>query len=150
MFFQHPGININLFGFLKGYALESIRDLLRSYEVKDALVNMGNSSVLALGKHPLIDGWRVGFGQNVVSQNQEQEILLKDECLTISGNNSFERKHIIIPSSGKLVEGKWAVAVVTKSETVGEVLFTALFAADARQWKSIKEEFSPRLVLKLV
>lgn len=111
---------------------------------------MGNSSVLALGKHPLIDGWKVGFGQNVVSQNQEQEILLKDECLTISGNNSFERKHIIIPSSGKLVEGKWAVAVVTKSETVGEVLFTALFAADVCQWKSIKEEFSPRLVLKLV
>lgn len=69
-------------------------------------MNMGNSSVLALGKHPLIDGWRVGFGQNVVSQNQEQEILLKDECLTISGNNSFERKHIIIPNSGKLVEAK--------------------------------------------
>lgn len=150
LFFQHPGININLSGFLKGYALESIRDLLRSYEVKDALVNMGNSSVLALGKHPLIDGWRVGFGQNVVSQNQEQEILLKDECLTISGNNSFERKHIIIPNSGKLVEGKWAVAVVTKSGAVGEVLSIALFAADARQWKSIKEEFSPRLVLKLV
>ena len=33
LFFQHPGININLSGFLKGYALESIRDLLRSYEV---------------------------------------------------------------------------------------------------------------------
>ncbi len=150
LFFQYPGIKINLSGFLKGYALENIRELLQLYGVKDALVNMGNSSVLALGKHPLADGWKVGFGQDVVPQKEKQEILLKDECLTVSGNSSLERKHIIIPHSGKLVEGKWAVAVVTKSGTIGEVLSTALFAADASQWKSLEKEFRPHLILKLV
>lgn len=150
LFLQHPGININLSGFLKGYALENIRGILQFYGVQDALVNMGNSSVLALGKPPLTDGWKVGFGQNVVPQKEKQEILLQNECLTVSGNNSFKRKHIITPNSGKLVEGKWAVAVVTKSGTVGEVLSTALFAADDSQWGLLETEFCPRLVLKVV
>ena len=46
-FFRQPGITINLSGFLKGYALEKTGTLLQHYEVKDALINMGNSSVLA-------------------------------------------------------------------------------------------------------
>ena len=48
LLFLQPGVTINLSGFLKGYALEKTRKLLQYYEVKDALINMGNSSVLAL------------------------------------------------------------------------------------------------------
>lgn len=151
LFFQHPGININLSGFLKGYALECIRKLLQFYGVRDALVNMGNSSVLALGKTPFGKEWKVAFGQDGISREQGgEEVLLKNECLTVSGNNSSERKHIVIPYSGKLVEGRRAVAVVTKSGTVGEVLSTALFAADICQWRFIETEFHPRLILNLV
>ena len=52
LFFSRPGVTINLSGFLKGYALEKIRPLLRQFGVDNALVNMGNSSVLALGCQP--------------------------------------------------------------------------------------------------
>lgn len=92
LFFLQPGVTINLSGFLKGYALEKIRELLQQYEVENALVNMGNSSVLALGHHPLADGWKVNFGQSAVTQEKEwPEIFLKNECLTTSGNDSHER-----------------------------------------------------------
>lgn len=71
-------MTINLSGFLKGYALEKIRELLQQYEIENALVNMGNSSVLALGHHPLADGWKVNFGQSAVTQAKEwPEIFLK-------------------------------------------------------------------------
>ena len=150
LFFQHSGININLSGFLKGYALESIRELLQLYGIEDALVNMGNSSILALGHHPLATGWRIGFEQGFVSnKGEKQEVLLKNECLTVSGNDSLERKHIIAPYSGKLIEGKWMVAVVTESGAVGEILSTAWFAADTYQQKLLEMEFHPRLILKL-
>ena len=120
LFFLQPGVTINLSGFLKGYALEKIRELLQQYEIENALVNMGNSSVLALGHHPLADGWKVNFGQSAVTQAKEwPEIFLKNECLTTSGNDSHERKHIIDPQSGKLVEGKREVAVVTANGAVG-------------------------------
>ena len=143
-------MTINLSGFLKGYALEKTRKLLQYYEVKDALINMGNSSVLALGHHPLADGWKVNFGQSAVTQAKEwPEIFLKNECLTTSGNDSHERKHIIDPQTGKLIEGKREVAVVTANGAVGEVLSTSLFVADARQRELLKVEFCPRLILDL-
>lgn len=150
LLFLQSGVTINLSGFLKGYALEKIRELLQHYEVEDALINMGNSSVLALGRHPLADGWKVNFGQSAVLQQKRQpELLLKNECLTTSGNDSHERKHIIDPQSGRLVEGKREVAVVTDNGAVGEVLSTSLFIADARQRKLLEAEFHPRLILDL-
>lgn len=148
LFFLQPGVTVNLSGFLKGYALEKIRELLRQYEVENALVNMGNSSVLALGHHPLADGWKVSFGQSAVSQ-ELPEIFLKDECLTTSGNDSHERKHIINPQNGKLIEGKRKVAVVTANGAVGEVLSTSLFVADICRRERLKREFCPRLILDL-
>lgn len=148
LFFSRQGVAINLSGFLKGYALEKIRTLLRCHAVEHALVNMGNSSVLALGHHPLADGWKVSFGQNAVLEDKNRmEVFLQDECLTTSGNDSQERKHIIDPRSGKLVEGKRQVAVVTENGAVGEVLSTSLFVANACQRKRLEAEFSPRLIL---
>ena len=150
LLFLRPGVTINLSGFLKGYALEKTRKLLQHYEVKDALINMGNSSVLALGHHPLADGWKVSFGQGAVPKGREpQELLLQNECLTTSGNDSYERKHIINPRNGKPVEGEREVAVVTDNGAIGEVLSTSLFVADVRQRKILKAEFHPRLILDL-
>ena len=148
--FLQPGLTVNLSGFLKGYALDKIRELLKHYGVENALVNMGNSSVLALGHHPLADGWKVDFGQFIASQQGERpELLLQNECLTTSGNDSHERKHIINPLTGELVEGRRGVAVVTTGGAVGEVLSTALFVANARQREALEAEFCPRLILDL-
>ena len=150
IFYRQPGITINLSGFLKGYALETIRDILHSCSIENALINMGNSSVLALGHHPLADGWKVGFGQGAVPNGRKpQELLLQNECLTTSGNDSHERKHIINPRNGKPVEGKREVAVVTDNGAIGEVLSTGLFVADARQREILEAEFRPRLILDL-
>lgn len=144
--FSRLGISLNLSGFLKGYALEKIRNLLQLYEVENALINLGNSSILALGYHPMADGWKVGFGQ-VVTSNQRKypDLLLQNECLTISGNESDERKHIINPRNGKLIVGRKEVAVVTESGIIGEVLSTSLFVANSFQRKSLEAEFHPRL-----
>ena len=46
IFYRQPGITINLSGFLKGYALETIRDILHSCSIENALINMGNSCLL--------------------------------------------------------------------------------------------------------
>ncbi len=121
IFFRQPGITINLSGFLKGYALDTIKPILQEAMINDALVNIGNSSILALGNHPAGSGWMVN------------NICLRDECLTTSGNDSPERRHIISPQTGKCIEGAGHIAVVTTSGAVGEVLSTALFVADKEQ-----------------
>lgn len=116
-FYWQPGITINLSGFLKGYALETIRDILHSCSIENALINMGNSSVLALGNHPAGTGWKVNFGNQSETEKtgESQSILLYNECLTTSGNESEGRRHIISPQNGNFVEGLRQIAVVTRT-----------------------------------
>ena len=151
LLFLQPGVTINLSGFLKGYALEKTRKLLQHYEVKDALINMGNSSVLALGNHPVGTGWKVSFDDqaSTTKNHKTQSILLNNECLTTSGNNSDDRKHIISPSSGKPLEGVRQVTVVTDDGTTGEILSTSLFVANQKQRELIMSEFLPKRVIDL-
>lgn len=113
-------MRINLSGFLKGYALDKAVGLTRRASVKNALLNFGNSSVFALGNHPSGSGWPVADAVG-------NEYVLHDECLTTSGNNSEDRKHIINPLTGKFIEGMGAVSVVTRTATEGEVASTVAF-----------------------
>lgn len=91
---------------------------------------MGNSSILALGNHPVGSGWKIN------------DILLHNECLTTSGNDSPSRRHIVSPQNGKLVEGVKQIAVVTTNGSIGEILSTSLFAADSEQRKALLAESS--------
>lgn len=99
-------IVVDLSGFLKGYALDRLRPLLEERGIADALVNMGNSSIMALGDVP---------GP------------IKNACLTTSGNDSPERRHIINPLTGELIEGKRQVQVITPTGAEGEVEATRQF-----------------------
>ena len=128
--FSQPGVSINLSGFLKGYALETIKDILNESMIENALINMGNSSILALGNHPVGSGWKIN------------NILLHNECFTTSGNDSPKRRHIISPRNGKLVEGVKQIAVVTTNGAIGEILSTSLFAADSEQREALLAKFS--------
>lgn len=145
IFFRQEGVKLNLSGFLKGYALETIREILKDCRIENALLNMGNSSVLGLGNNPHTSGWSVSFEKyrNTPTETGVQGVLLRNQCLTTSGNDSESRKHIISPRSGKLVEGARQVAVVTADGITGEILSTALFAADKKQQEVLLAEFSP-------
>lgn len=176
VFFRQPGVTLNLSGFLKGYALEKIKSILKESMIENALINMGNSSVLALGNHPMGKGWKINFGwtanasTNVATNastntatnatadtattaatdasanaDNPQSILLYNECLTTSGNESSQRKHIISPRSGEFVKGARQIAVVTADGSIGEILSTGLFAADDEQREALLAEFSPFL-----
>lgn len=165
VFFRQPGVTLNLSGFLKGYALEKIKSILKESMIENALINMGNSSVLALGNHPMGKGWKINFGWAAnastntatdtatttaatdasANADNPQSILLYNECLTTSGNESSQRKHIISPRSGEFVKGARQIAVVTADGSIGEILSTGLFAADDEQREALLAEFSPFL-----
>lgn len=151
IFFRQAGTTINLSGFLKGYALDRIKQILHTHKIENALINMGNSSILALGNHPSGKGWKVGFGSqaNIAKSGKDQSILLHNECLTTSGNDSYERKHIISPWSGQPLEGVRQVAVVTNDGTTGEVLSTSLFVADQEQRQALTAEFLSPIIIDL-
>jgi len=133
--FARPDIYLNLSGFLKGYALEEIRPILKNSGIRNALINMGNSSVLALGHQMGHQGWAVRL------QNENEDVILNDECLTTSGNPTVQQLHIVNPLSGKFATGKRSLSVVNTNGIEGEVLSTALFLADKLQREKIAHEF---------
>lgn len=136
--FAQPGIKLNMSGFIKGYALDRIGDLLRREGFESALVSLGTSSVMAIGHQHGSDGWRMRL------PGAEGSIVLHDECLTTSGNDRPGRHHIINPKTGHYVEGMSTVSVVTESATVGEVMSTCLFIAPPAIRQTLIKQFKVR------
>ena len=102
---------LDLSGILKGYALERLRPLLASRGITDALVSLGNSSILSLGNNP--------------------SDIPPGHCLTTSGNASSTRRHIRNPLTGEFVTGQRTVSVITADGIEGEILATTHFIQEA-------------------
>lgn len=98
---HRTGMVLDLSGFIKGYALDRVKPLLAEHGITDALVSLGNSSIMAMGDVP----------GNV-----------KDGCLTTSGNDTADRRHIINPLTGEYVCGQGSAQVRTASGAEGEVM----------------------------
>jgi len=123
-------------GYAKGFALEKAIKMLREAGVAGALLNFGNSSVGAVGTHPFGENWIVSPGRS-----PETVFPLRDSALSISGNGSSGRGHIINPRDGKVAEKDYDIAVTGKSAFLCEVLSTALFAAPENEMQIIISRF---------
>lgn len=98
---HREGIIIDLSGVLKGYALERVRLLLSALGIRDALVNLGNSSILSIGSNP--------------------SDIPSGYVLTTSGNATAERRHIRNPLTAAFIEGACQVSVTTVDAVEGEI-----------------------------
>lgn len=123
-------VRVNLSGYLKGYALDRAADIVRA-SVRNGLMNFGNSSVYAFGNHPGGSGWPVTTGEE-----PGPGYVLHNECLTTSGNSSDQRKHIINPLTGNMIEGKGMVSVLSRTAEEGEVMSTVSFIRNSIETKT--------------
>ena len=98
---------LDLSGILKGYALERLRTLLSTLGITDALINLGNSSILSLGHNP--------------------SDIPSGHCLTTSGSATSDRRHIRNPLTGEFITGQHEVSVTTSDAIDGEILATITF-----------------------
>ena len=110
---DEPNIILDLSGILKGYALERLRELLHNLRVHDALVNLGNSSILSLGNNP--------------------SDIPPGHCLTTSGNATTDRRHIMNPLTGTYITGQHEVSVTTANAIEGEIQATIRFITSNQQ-----------------
>ncbi len=136
VYFKHPDVQIDLNGYFKGYALDKVKDILTENQCNDAFVNMGNSSILALGNHPNGEGWKVNLPGQV-----NKFITLVNECLTSSGNTAHYR-HIINPLTGVAIENLSVCSVITANATDGEVLATTSCIGDPELLNALCEHFN--------
>ena len=144
--FAETDISLDLGGYAKGYALEQIRIILLQSGVTQALVNFGNSSVLAVGSHPLGEYWGVGVEDPFRTGRQLKTYELRNQSLSTSGNTAQHTEHIINPLSGKYTPERKLVSVVSSNAVDAEVLSTALMVADENSNSFIKKVFGKIII----
>lgn len=140
--FPKSGTSFDLGGFAKGYALGKLKAILLQEQVKQSFVDFGNSSILGLGAHPYGDSWKVSLENPFCAGEILEEIPLRDEALSVSGNTPRYTAHIVHPFSGKPIEARKSVCVVAENPLDAEVLTTALMVASPDEKKQILKHFN--------
>jgi FAD:protein FMN transferase len=142
IFFHGNPVILDLGGYAKGYAMQKIRKLLIDAGINQAFFNFGNSSVMALGKHPGGRPWLVGIDNPFFPGEQLGSAELCDNALSSSGNLPEHRQHIVHPHTGDFYSGKRVVSVLSGSDSEAEILSTALLLADDKTAEEIKGNFN--------
>src|SRR4051812_35879824 len=132
--FDIEGVQLDLGGIAKGYAVDRVVEILRSQHVEAALISAGGSTIYGLGAPPGRDGWCVAIQDPTDARKVAREVTLRNRSLSIAGSSekSFEANgirysHIMDPRTGQPVQGMLSVAVLTETGTEGDALDDALF-----------------------
>lgn len=128
IFFLSESLSIDLGGFGKGYALKQIQKQLEEHAITRALINFGNSSVLAVGSHPQGDYWPVSI-DDPYTGTRVDDLKLRDTSLSTSGNMPSHPQHILNPQTGIYVTDRKLVSVISQDPLIAEILTTALMVA---------------------
>ncbi len=117
------GVQIDLGGIGKGFAVDRILGVMREWEIGVALAHGGLSTVRAIGSPPGKTGWRVTLGDLEDGGADLGAVRLSDRSVSASG--IAHKRHIMDPRSGRPVEGKLGAWALCESGAVADALSTA-------------------------
>ena len=132
--FDESGVELDLGGIAKGYAVDRVVGLLRRRHIAAALISAGGSTIYGLGAPPGADAWEVMVQDPIDPRKIAFTIELKDRALSVAGSSekAFEAggvrySHIMDPRTGRPVQGMLSVAVLASNGTAGDALDDAFF-----------------------
>jgi thiamine biosynthesis lipoprotein len=132
--FGHSGVELDLGGIAKGYAVDRVARLLKQRQIAAALISAGGSTIYGLGAPPGRDAWEVAIQDPIDPRQTALTVQLKDRALSVAGSSekSFEAggvrySHIMDPRIGRPAHGVLTVAVLAPSGTAGDALDTTFF-----------------------
>ena len=132
--FDDAGVELDLGGIAKGYAVDRVARLLGQRRIAAALISAGGSTIYGLGAPPGRAGWDVVIQDPIDPRTTALTVRLKDRALSVAGSSEkfFEAggvrySHIMDPRTGRPVQGVLSVAVLASSGTAGDALDDAFF-----------------------
>lgn len=131
VFLTRPGMALDLGGIGKGYALDRLVSILKQKNIRNALLDFGQSSIWALGHPSDAEGWRLLLQQP--DGDVAGVITLRDQALSVSGSmgQTFEvggqrYGHVIDPRSGSPLRRDLLACVIAPTAAQAEALSKAL------------------------
>ena len=144
------GMMLDLGAVAKGYVADRIGDTFRGVGVKHALLDLGQSTIAAIGAKPDGSAWRIGI-QDPAGTDYLGVLELNDQSMGSSGNyqrwfeeNGVRYGHIIDPDTAAPADsGLAGVTVVADSALLCDGLSTALFVMGpedaADHWRQFRD-----------
>jgi thiamine biosynthesis lipoprotein len=122
---------LDLGGIGKGYAIDKAAEVLADWDVTEALINGGNSTVLALGRE-----WELGVGGPWGEKAGQSKVTLKNQALSGSGTE-VKGEHIVNPLTGAPAERHLAAWAIHSSAARSDALSTAFMMMTPAEIKSL-------------
>ncbi len=152
--FDRAGIELDLGGIAKGYAVDRAIAVLKSHGIERALVNAGGSTIYGLGSPPEKDAWEVELQDPLDARKIALTIPLKNQALSVSGSsekffelNGKRYSHIMDPRTGQPVMNVLSVAVITDTGTKGDALDNVFYVQGVRKAKALLKNYPATQVL---
>ena len=130
--FDREGVELDLGGIAKGYAVDKAAAILRESGVTSALISSGSSSICAIGAPPKQAAWRIEVSDPTDRSQHLTTIDLKDESISSSGCHEKTSKvdgktycHIMDPRTGHPIEGMLGATIITPLGVEAEALSKA-------------------------
>jgi thiamine biosynthesis lipoprotein len=140
IYFSQPGLEVDLGGFAKGYAVQQAVKLLRDLGVKSALLHGGTSSIATIGRPPKQSAWQIALQEPFQINHQPIIVSLADNCLSVSAIHGkffdVEGKrfgHLFNPKTGEPVCNTLAACVIGADAAICEALSKA-FMVHSFDW----------------
>ena len=155
--------------FIKAYAIEKMVKEMKRIGIKDAVVNAGGSSIIAIDEWGIIaenpeeeneimrneKGMPIKITQNKYVGNTEDndlfEIKIKNTSYSTSNQkntylliNGKKYGHIISPKTGFPAQNK-QVGIITKSAFFGDIISTGLYNQTSEKFYEIMEKLSEEM-----
>ncbi len=149
--FNKPGLQLDLGGIAKGWALDEARMVLEESGIERALLHGGTSTAVTIGSDAEDVPWKIGVEDPYLTARSKDEdaseerawiatIPLRGGAMSVSGvqgksfirddgTETIEYGHIIHPRTGRAVSGPRLSLVVGESATACDAWSTALLAA---------------------
>ncbi len=135
-------VSLDLGSIAKGFGVDAVAGLLRSYDIEDYLVEIGGE-VSGAGHNQKRKPWSVGIirpEKNQMNQGIYRVVTLKDQAIATSGDyrnymvkNHKTYSHIIDPKTGYPVKNQVVSAsVIAPDCTLADGLATALMVMDIK------------------
>jgi FAD:protein FMN transferase len=143
--FHSPCLRLDLGSIGKGYAVDCAAQVLRNWGIRNALINAGGSTFLALGAPPGKSAWLLHLRDP--SAKLDPQVMLRDESVSTSEQTAPSllgkdfAGHIIDPGTGTPLRTDLAVSVTAKTGTESDALSTSLLLVGPENGKALASHF---------
>jgi len=124
---------LDLGGYGKGYAVDSVVEILKDWEIDSAMIHGGRSSVFAFGTPPGEKGWRLKLRHPSRYKHVIADLLLADQA--VNGSGIQKGSHIFNPRTGLTVTDRIAAWAFSTTAADGDALSTAFMVMTPEEIK---------------